>query len=88
MEGYCLVVAEAVSMGTPVLLTNIPPHKEFKLPKESFFEPRNIQQLALKLSELDNQQFISNEAIDYQIKNTWRKNAQRYLEVYRSITVD
>jgi len=84
-EGYCLVVAEAISVNTPVILSDIPAHREFKLPQQCFFKVGDIDELSQKLSASNIEQFISQEAIDYQRTNTWTRNAQQYLNLYYSL---
>jgi glycosyltransferase involved in cell wall biosynthesis len=43
MEGFGLVVLEALSMGAPVSLSDIAVHREFELPDDSFFPVGDIQ---------------------------------------------
>lgn len=85
MEGFCLVVAEAISVNTPVILSDIPAHQEFKLPDTCFFKMGNIEQLAEKLSMPSFDDCISGEAVSYQQANTWQRNALEHLALYKEL---
>ena len=39
MEGFCLVIAEGLSAKTPILASDIPPHREFELNESCYFPP-------------------------------------------------
>lgn len=49
MEGFGLVVLEAIAAGAPVRLSDIPPHREFGLPSSSYFPPGDVAALAASL---------------------------------------
>lgn len=42
MEGFGLVVLEALGMDIPVMLSNIPPHREFGLPDSAYFQVGDV----------------------------------------------
>lgn len=46
MEGFGLVVLEALSHGAPVAISDIPPHREFGLPDRCYFPVGNVQAIA------------------------------------------
>ncbi|EZP69667.1 Glycosyltransferase [Sphingomonas paucimobilis] len=50
MEGFGLVVLEALSAGVPVTITDIAVHREFNLPGESYFRVGDIDALAKVMS--------------------------------------
>ena len=50
IEGFPLVILEALSYGLPVLASNIPPHREMKLPHGRYFD--GVGELALKIDKL------------------------------------
>ncbi|MFQ3189367.1 MAG: glycosyltransferase involved in cell wall biosynthesis [Paraglaciecola sp.] len=82
MEGYCLVVAEALSAKLPVILSDIPPHREFKLPDLCFFKVGDIQMLAQTLLNHSNIESICEEAFLLQQENTWQSNAKKHLSLF------
>jgi glycosyltransferase involved in cell wall biosynthesis len=49
MEGCGLVVLEALRARTPVLISDIPPHREFGLADDHFFAPGDIETLSAKI---------------------------------------
>lgn len=51
-EGFPLVVLEALSYGLPVLVSDIPAHREIQLPKERYFDKHDTLDLAAKMREL------------------------------------
>ncbi|QJR80178.1 glycosyltransferase family 4 protein [Alteromonas pelagimontana] len=82
MEGYCLVVAEALSANLPVLVSDIPPHREFGLPGECFFNVGDVAALARKISVEDYEIYYSVEASKKQMLNTWQSNAEKHVQLF------
>ncbi len=52
-EGLPIVALEAISAGTPVILSDILPNKDIEAPLDSYFEVGNISDLAEKISHVD-----------------------------------
>ena len=52
-EGLPIVALEAISAGTPVILSDILPNKDIEAPVDSYFEVGNISDLAEKISHVD-----------------------------------
>lgn len=52
-EGLPIVALEAISAGTPVILSDIFPNKDIEAPLDSYFEVGNITALAEKISNVD-----------------------------------
>ena len=48
-----LVIQEAMSFGLPVLLSDIPPHREISMNKGEYFEPYDFNYLSQKMLNLD-----------------------------------
>lgn len=51
LEGFPLVVLEAIASDTPLLVSRIPPHLELDLDAASYFDVGAIDQLAARLSQ-------------------------------------
>ncbi|WP_166424086.1 glycosyltransferase [Paraglaciecola sp. 20A4] len=85
MEGFCLVVTEALSAGVPIALSDIPPHREFKLPEACFFNIGDINAIASILQQHDFNAYQSREAFAYQRLNTWLVNAEKHKVLYKAL---
>jgi len=85
MEGYGLVVAEALAADLPLLLSDIPPHREFGLPEPCYFEVGNVEALAAKLRQFSFDAYIAEDASAAQRRNGWAAAARRHLELYRTV---
>lgn len=51
-EGLPIALLEALSYGLPVLVSNIPPHREVPLPAERYFPVGDVEELARRMREL------------------------------------
>jgi len=85
MEGFCLVVSEALSAGVSIALTDIPPHKEFKLPEKCFFKVGDVDAMKNILQRDEFNAYQSREAFEYQRLNTWLINAKKHKALYQSL---
>lgn len=85
MEGFCLVLAEALSVGIPIIASDIAPHKEFELNKESYFERGDVYGLTAKLNVEDYSVYKSTHAEKVQQTNTWEVNIQKHINVFESV---
>ena len=88
MEGFCLVIAEGLSAKTPILASDIPPHREFELNESCYFPTGDVATLSKKLSEPNFEAFRSLTAEEIQKNNTWNVNAKMHLNVFKSIVKD
>ena len=85
MEGYCLVVAEALSANTPIVASDIPAHREFKLNEESYVKKGDVLALTAKLNAEDYSIYKSKSAEFLQSNNTWEANAHEHLNLFNSM---
>lgn len=83
MEGFGLVISEALSADIPVLLSDIPPHREFGLNENCYFPIGDIQALAGKLATEDYSLFYTRHAVERQLKTSWAEVAAQHIDVYR-----
>lgn len=88
-EGLPIALLEAMSYGILLLVSDIPPHREFPLPPERYFPPGDIQKLSQKMNELFHRGLFPGEAEKYrrQLENyfNWDKIAQKTLQVYSEV---
>lgn len=85
MEGYGLVVSEALCAGTPVLASDIPPHREFGLAERCYVPAGDVPALAAALSVPDYETYRSTGAIDAQRRDGWARVAGEYAALFAAI---
>lgn len=85
MEGFCLVVAEALSANLPVILSDIPPHREFCLPDACYFQVGDVNTLTQKLKNHDDLNHLYDGAFTFQQKNTWLINTEKHLQLFTEL---
>jgi glycosyltransferase involved in cell wall biosynthesis len=88
-EGMSIALLEAMSYGLPCLVSDIPANRGIQLPKENYFKPGDIDELAGKISKLIVTPF-SEEDKKRQIKMVaekydWEKIADQTLKVYEKV---
>jgi glycosyltransferase involved in cell wall biosynthesis len=81
MEGFALVVAEALSVNIPVILSDIEPHREFSLQDNCYFKKGDISHLARLLAMPSYDSFYSKEQCKIQSAKSWSHVAQEHLSV-------
>ena len=85
MEGYGLVVAEALSMGAPVLASSIPQHREFGLEPGCYFPPGDVDALVDRLRVKDFQIYRSEAAEARARADSWSRVAREHQRVYSHV---
>ena len=88
-EGLPTALLEAMSYELPVLVSDIPQHKEVPLPEKRYFAVGNVDQLAVKMKALlaegiDEEEKARQRAMIEERYN-WDRIAEATLGVYRSI---
>ena len=86
-EGLPIVLLEAMSYGLPVLVSNIPAHRELNLPQFRFFPAGDVNKLSVKTVELFKRGISEEEREKQRImieKNyNWDRIAEQTLQVYK-----
>ncbi len=88
-EGFPISMLEALSYKLPILLSNIPAHKEAKLPAVCYFNIEQPQNLELKLKQLivnlKDGNLSSFDFKDIHSEYDWQKIAEKTISVYSQI---
>ena len=85
LEGYGLVIAEALMLNLPLIVSDIPPHFEFDLPQQCYFPAGDVDALAGKLGGGNYRQYCAPAASAVQRRQDWNDIAARHLELYREV---
>jgi glycosyltransferase involved in cell wall biosynthesis len=86
MEGFGLVVAEALSHRRPVLLSNIAPHLEFGLDSRCYFPVGDVDALTELLNTPDFAVFRPAQQARGQL-NSWDDSAAAHLALFRDVVL-
>lgn len=91
-EGFPISLLEALSFGSPVLVSDIPAHKEILLPGFRYFRTGNIHELSKKIEECVQKGIDENEKKGYadliMTRYNWDIIAEKTLSVYRECVSD
>jgi glycosyltransferase involved in cell wall biosynthesis len=81
-EGMSNAVLEAISLGTPVLLSAIPENRDFQLGEKHYFDPMDVQSIAAALAraDADPSAFVADRSAFL----TWDMVAERTVQIYES----
>jgi glycosyltransferase involved in cell wall biosynthesis len=81
MEGFPLVVLEAVAADAPLLLSRIAPHVEFGLDDPNYFETGNVAELAERLSVGNFDHLRATRRADILAEGDWDLIAERHRDI-------
>jgi glycosyltransferase involved in cell wall biosynthesis len=86
-EGFGVPILEAMSAETPVVASDISPHREIAGNAAQYFNPEKPDELAQKISEIINNVELRNSFSDKEKeqvrKFSWKETAKTLLDVYR-----
>ncbi len=85
MEGFGLVIAEALTSGRPVAASDILAHREFEMPDHAYFPRGDLKAMSAILSAPDFDRFFSAHACERQRRYTWDRAAEAHLRLYRDL---
>lgn len=84
-EGLGMPVVEAMSFGLPVLLSDIPPHREVSMNLGDYFEPTDVKTLSEKMLNMDFERRDYGERI--RSKFSEENTSAKYVELINQIYV-
>lgn len=91
MEGFSLTAVEAMSLGCPLLLSDIPVHREICRKTAIYFNPADVTDIKTAIDKFialsDKQkEILYNSEIKLSREYSWKKMAAQTLKVYESST--
>jgi glycosyltransferase involved in cell wall biosynthesis len=88
-EGFGIPIIEAMSQGTPTLVSDIPVHKEVAQIAAIYFDPQSLADLKEKLYNAIIQENLRKKIIDLGKERvqffSWEKTAQNLLKIYKPL---
>ncbi len=87
-EGFGIPILEAMSVGTPVVASDIAPHREIAAGAALFFNPNVVGELAEKIRELVKNDVVHDNFAEKGRKQalefSWKKTAEKMVAVFES----
>ena len=81
LEGFALVVLEALAANIPIVVSDIPPHIEVGLDAASYYACGDVQHLARILAEKDYARMRCSRRVQILEENDWDTVARRYRDI-------
>lgn len=88
-EGYALPIAEALALGVPAVVSEIPVFHEVAGPGALYFNPYNPKDFANKVQQLSSPELVkklSSAGKAHTKQSSWEKSAQILLDLARSLS--
>lgn len=85
-EGFGMTTIESISMGTPVIATNIPVFKEVLGDVGFYFDKDSVESLADSIRKVllsNSYESIAKKGIEYSKQYSWEKSAEAHARAYR-----
>lgn len=86
-EGFGLTGLEALALGTPILVSNIPVFREIYQKYAIYFNPHSSQDFVNKLTKINTKKITTKEQAELITKYSWDKMAQKTLQEYKRATL-
>ena len=88
-EGFGITSLEAMTGSIPVLVSNIPPHREVSENAALYFDPENLDEFKKKLYNICVDVNLRNQLVGLESARvnffSWEKSAKKLLEIYKSL---
>lgn len=81
-EGFGLPLVEALSVGTPVICSDIPVFREVAGSNATYFDPYSVADIAERLKNLDSTRVPGHAVMEVRSVYTWDNVAERVRRVY------
>ena len=88
-EGFGVPILEAFQAGVPVIVSDIPPHREVADDVAQYFDPRSIDQCAEilydALDDANMKKTVATVTIEQKKKFSWHRSAKKLYTIYESL---
>lgn len=88
-EGFGIPILEAMSLGVPVIVSDILPHREIAEDAVLYFDPQNVDELSKKIADLLCNQSLCDALIqkgkNQAEKFSWKSSAEKMVGIFKSV---